>query len=85
MSDQLPDSMLDWEGLRKKVEATGGIRNHSITVTREDVIGRNDLTMSNVSAGIYPIRESSLPANAYLTEKKRYYEHFWDKGEINEN
>jgi len=46
----------DWEGLKGKLTAEGGIRNKSITVTREDMTGI-PRPVTGTSDGIYPVRE----------------------------
>lgn len=43
----------DWEGLKAKLTAEGGIRNKSITVTREDMTGI-PRPVTGTADGIYP-------------------------------
>lgn len=58
MSDQLPDTKLDWEGLRKELEANGSIRNVSLMATMPLV--EPPTIMTGTTPGIYPVREPML-------------------------
>ena len=50
----------DWEGLKAKLTAEGGIRNKSITVNLKDLHGI-PRPMTGTSDGIYPIRGELYP------------------------